>query len=435
MEAPDILNAGTSLRKTVPHKNKESIMSRSVIVAVALLNLPAFVHAQETALNQETAHEVVRGETLWALAERYLGNPFRWPLIFEANRQSIQNPHLIFPGQVFVIPGLPGDPATVRHVTVVVEGEVRPAPPPGLPARMPAEATGVGTCPGPENRTVFFPGGQEQRGCPLPSPSPEDRTSFYVAPATAALDRSMDQPAEELDFRSVAVDEVSALYAVPFGLVYSAEWLLATEGEPESVGTVAGFAGPEEDAPSRDRARTFERVHVATDPGVRLQVGDLLQAFEEHRTLDGVGRILRPTGILTVTSMGGDVPVAMVSAEFHRLHLGSKVRRVPSYSPRSGVFPQPVESNLTGIVLGFPDKRPIRGFGANVFLDVGEDQGVSVGDEFGVYAHTHRHPPGAEVARLRVVRVEGPTTTARIVGLTDPVLSSGAPVRLIRKMW
>ena len=429
------MNATMSSRKRLSHEKKEPIMSRSIIVAVALLNLPVLVQAQQPAVGQERAHQVIRGETLWALAERYLGNPFRWPLIFEANRQSIQNPHLIFPGQVFVIPGLPGEPATVLEVAVVVEGEVLEPPRPGPPARVPLQATGVGTCPGPENRTIFFPGGREQRGCPLPSPSPEERTSFYVASVAAAVDRPMDQPVEEPGFRSSAMETVGQFFAVPLGLVYSAEWIHAPQGEPETVGTVAGFAGAEEDAPSRDRARSFERLHLAPNPGVRLQVGDLLQTFEVLRSLEGVGQVMRPTGILTVTAIGDGVAVAMVSAEFHGLYLGSKVRRVPSYSPRPGVYARPVESNLTGLILGFPEERPMRGFGATAFLDVGEDQGVEVGDEFGAYAHAVHHPPGTELARLRVVLVEGGTSTARIVALTEPVLSSGAPVRLIGKMW
>jgi hypothetical protein len=435
MGAPGILNPTMSLRKRLSHKKKDTIMSRSVIVAVALLNLPAFVQAQQVAVDQDRAHEVIRGETLWALAERYLGNPFRWPLIFEANRQSIQNPHLIFPGQVFVIPGLPGEPATILEVAVVVEGEVRPPPRPEPQAPVTAPTTWTGLCPDPENRTIFFPGGREQRGCPLPSPSPGERTSFYAPSVAAPLDPPAVQPVEEPGFRSVAMETVGQFFAVPFGLVYSAEWIHASQGEPEAVGTVEGFAGAEEDAPARDRARWFERLHVAPDPGVRLQVGDLLQSFEVLRTLDGVGRVLRPTGILTVTEVGEHVAVAMVSGEFRMVHLGSRVRRAPSYSPRPGVFPRPVESNLTGIVLGFPDERPIRGFGANAFLDVGEDQGVTVGDEFGVYSHALHHPPGTELARLRVVLVEGGTSTARIVGQTDPVLSSGAPVRLLAKMW
>jgi nucleoid-associated protein YgaU len=49
-------------------------------------------------------HRVVRGDTLWAIAGRYLGNPLRWPEIFNLNKSIIRNPHWIFPGQVFKIP-------------------------------------------------------------------------------------------------------------------------------------------------------------------------------------------------------------------------------------------------------------------------------------------------------------------------------------------
>jgi LysM repeat protein len=49
-------------------------------------------------------HRVVRGDTLWGIAARYLGNGARWPEIFNMNRGVIRNPNLIFPGQIFKVP-------------------------------------------------------------------------------------------------------------------------------------------------------------------------------------------------------------------------------------------------------------------------------------------------------------------------------------------
>lgn len=47
-------------------------------------------------------HTVVRGDTLWAIASRYLGNPQRYPEIASLN--GVKNPNLIYPGTVFRIP-------------------------------------------------------------------------------------------------------------------------------------------------------------------------------------------------------------------------------------------------------------------------------------------------------------------------------------------
>lgn len=49
-------------------------------------------------------YTVKRGDCLWNIARRYYGKGSLWPRIFDANRKKIKNPHLIFPGQVFVIP-------------------------------------------------------------------------------------------------------------------------------------------------------------------------------------------------------------------------------------------------------------------------------------------------------------------------------------------
>jgi len=45
------------------------------------------------------------GNSLWRLARRTYGQGMRYHTIFEANREQIQNPDLIYPGQVFRLPG------------------------------------------------------------------------------------------------------------------------------------------------------------------------------------------------------------------------------------------------------------------------------------------------------------------------------------------
>jgi hypothetical protein len=48
-------------------------------------------------------HVIIKGDTLWDLAGKYLNNPYLWPQIWEANRY-ITDPHWIYPGDILVIP-------------------------------------------------------------------------------------------------------------------------------------------------------------------------------------------------------------------------------------------------------------------------------------------------------------------------------------------
>lgn len=49
-------------------------------------------------------HEVQKGETLWAIAEKTLGNGARYTEIFEANKPMLSHPDKIYPGQNLRIP-------------------------------------------------------------------------------------------------------------------------------------------------------------------------------------------------------------------------------------------------------------------------------------------------------------------------------------------
>ncbi len=47
---------------------------------------------------------VQKGDTLWAISRERYGDPVLYVKVFEANRDSIRDPDLIYPGQVFTIP-------------------------------------------------------------------------------------------------------------------------------------------------------------------------------------------------------------------------------------------------------------------------------------------------------------------------------------------
>lgn len=57
---------------------------------------------------KEVLYTVVKGDCLWNIAKKqeFYGNGFAWPKIYQANRDQIKNPDLIYPKQEFKIPPL-----------------------------------------------------------------------------------------------------------------------------------------------------------------------------------------------------------------------------------------------------------------------------------------------------------------------------------------
>lgn len=77
-----------------------------------------------------TTHVVVKGDTLWDITGKYLGNPYQWPSVWQKNPQ-IKDAHWIYPGDSVLIDGATGEPAPANTAATQVEPGIGAEPAPG----------------------------------------------------------------------------------------------------------------------------------------------------------------------------------------------------------------------------------------------------------------------------------------------------------------
>lgn len=98
---------------------------KKILLAVAAASLISFFSWADDAL-LKTGHPdeytVKKGDTLWDISGTFLNSPWLWPEIWHVNPQ-IENPHLIFPGDLIKLIYLDGQPRlTVERTLKMVPG-------------------------------------------------------------------------------------------------------------------------------------------------------------------------------------------------------------------------------------------------------------------------------------------------------------------------
>jgi len=82
-----------------------------LVIATLALGSAAFAEGDELVLNPDhpDRYVVVKGDTLWDISAMFLRDPWLWPEIWYVNPQ-VENPHLIYPGDVLVLVWVDGKP-------------------------------------------------------------------------------------------------------------------------------------------------------------------------------------------------------------------------------------------------------------------------------------------------------------------------------------
>ncbi len=99
MKKPDFSNVESGIDSTAPAAPKVdfgNVQSGSSSTA-------------ETVQPAGTTHTVEKGESLSLIAKHHYGKSSLWPRIYDANRDQLDDPDKIKPGQVLKIPAAPAD--------------------------------------------------------------------------------------------------------------------------------------------------------------------------------------------------------------------------------------------------------------------------------------------------------------------------------------
>jgi hypothetical protein len=347
-----------------------------VMVFAGAMMAPARLSAQG---DSTRTHVVRSGDTLWKLAQEYLGDGRRWREILELNAGTVRTADALAIGTTLRIPGAAAAPAPPPA------GEPPIKEPPAPPAPVQARDS--------VSRTIFF--GVKPAG------------GFVTIDSSGSLPATPPVPA-------TVYEAISA----PFVLGAAA---LDAAGHCVSIATGSGSGG----------VLLQGALTLRLPPGATGTAGSRWSLVRRGVALDGLGHVAIPTGVVRVT---GDAATpgavtAEVIAQFDAISCDDRVLEALAPTAAAGRA-QPVTDGAMGRVVWVVSESLLPTLQHALIVDIGRGAGIRSGDVLTIFAGD-----GNEVvARATVVRADERTATALVMRQSLGSLAAGLRVRVTEKL-
>jgi hypothetical protein len=334
---------------------------------------------------------VKRGDTLWDLANAYLGDAYLWPEIYRLNTDQIEDPHWIYPGEILQLPG-----RGRAGEAVAAAPEARPAAEEQQPRRSTAP-------------TVFTP-------------------------------RTLARPRSALTTASAPPSRVR------IGDVLRAPFFAPEKGPPGAGKLLVGYDIPGIDIPNATtNFQLYDKILMTPPAGSAAGARARFVAYTPGDDIENVGSVVVPTALLQVVRPPRDGDAAVVEVVEIYGQVNSEQRVVPLDTVGSGASAMPVPvaaaDGRTAKIRSIVSDAVLPSLDYYVLFDLAQRDGMRVGDEVQIYrprsvpkSDIGPAIPEVPIATGQVVRVTPYGATARITSQEQPAIRVGESVRVTARM-
>jgi LysM repeat protein len=362
----------------------------------AVFLVPGSLAAQQAGAQ---THTVVQGNTLWSLAQQYLGDPLLWPEIYRLNTAVVEDPHWIYPGEVLRL--VPGEGVQA------VPSQDTPAP------QVAADA--------PAGERPWEPGAD---GDSLP---PEG--GLFPMMRQYSTPRETIRSYSEQNYRPVRRSEfygagfLSEEKDLPYGRVVA-------RVSPMQISSITNVG----------HAKYMSEIEVSPPKGVSYQIGDTLLVVARNYRVSGYGDMITPLGVAVVKRLDAGRPLASVTVLYDVIFPGAWTLPLEKFPGTSKARAEPVQNGVQARVLAWQGRQELKTPQKYLFFDKGRAEGVALGDLFEVRSASGGYEKDGTArtdmlkATLQVVNVREHSATAIVLNVVNASIEAGDLVRQVAKL-
>lgn len=422
-----------------------------VVAATAAAVLANPAQAQDSTLaNGVRVHTVRPGETLWDIAQTYLGDGDLWPEIKRLNRHLVDDPRWIFPNEILQLPPRPaGMPAADNGQALAAAAPAQAAAP-----AAPAASSAAPPVSAPPAAAIGAPEPDNAPAAVAQQPLPDDAAAPATTPdndAAAAPGATLfNHPPQGTSMFAGATAHASAIVAHRFEGVnlgdHNSAPYMDRDGGPRDAGAVVGTVDLSSviDAADVEHFGLGQELYVTMPRGSRAEVGQRYYTYALGESFGDHGQVVVPTGILLVTHAGSGqlATTARIIQEFGYIQRGQGVLAVDaSILPNSP--PSPVAmSGKASHVVWVESNQVLPTVGYFVLLDASSKSGVRLGDQVTLYRPKEDLDtpngkvtlPESSIATAQVVRVTPYGASAIIIKQEQPAVEPGVAARITARV-